>query len=239
MSGDFAISIDHSDIERMLEPLKDMKTQMPKVLMRSINRSLRGMGTDASREIAGGKGGRRRYTKITQKEVKSELNLNDKATLSNLSASMTSRGRPIAAIRFKHRKNTRPGIKGGRSAFVQVKQSSSGGSLDGNSSDSKAFIATMKNGRVGIYRRTGEYSNSETRKHASQINNISRYSRRDSTKKGRELIERVHSPGVSQMLGNPEVRKQIQNGASSRFIKSLEHEVSHILNQEKVNGVGL
>ena len=108
---------------------------------------------------------------------------------------------------FKYRKNTRPGKKDGKGAFLQVERNSGGHKFTGTSSEhSKAFMATMPNGTTGLFRRTGvKLDGKKTRTGKAS----SGYIRRASTKKGRENIEQLHSPGVVQMLDNKVVRRSI------------------------------
>jgi hypothetical protein len=46
-------------------------------------------------------------------------------------------------------------------------------------------------------------------------------------------IEQLFGPAVPQMLGNPEVKKYIENEAMKVYYKRLDHEIDHILGVDK------
>jgi len=71
------------------------------------------------------------------------------------------------------------------------------------------FVAKMKSGHTGVFRRTG--------------------------KKGRngkpylEAIEELTSVSIPQMVGNPEVRKYVQELALETFDKNFTHEMNYLI----------
>lgn len=147
---------------------------------------------------------------INQKEVHKRLDLK-KASLTNLSVSMGSKGRPFRLFKFKTRANKSPGKKGAPPAFAQVKRSSGGGRIPG------AFMANFKAGagnNKGVFVRTGTFRKKRRGIHAGKI---------------RENIRQLHAPGTAQMLNNQQIRIFIQNHGIKRFNKALDHEVKHLL----------
>ena len=203
-----AIDIDHSQVERKVQALRDIKDGAPRAILRAMNRTLQGMGTDAGRESS------QRYI-IKQKNVRAHLNLKDRATLNDLSISMRSTGRPIRLAKFKTKPNKRPGQKGSPTAFAQVKRDTAGNRIRG------AFMADFragKDGHTGIFVRTGKFAKVRRGPYKGTV---------------RESIRQLHGPGVVQMLDNPKVRELIQNNALKRFDKELEHQVEHLLSTRR------
>lgn len=155
MSKDFiSINIDHAEVERKVAVLKHIKGAAPRAIKEAMNRTLSGMRTDAAAQIAGGRNGVRRYTKITQGDVKAQLNLS-RASVGDLSIEMGSKGRPIRLAKFKTKPNKCPGQRGAPTAFAQVKKSNSGARIRG------AFMADFRAGKgvhTGIFVRTGKFA---------------------------------------------------------------------------------
>lgn len=212
------IEIDSSDIEKKLEVLKDIKKGTPAVLKKSMNETLKEMKPAAAGII------RDTYT-IKVGEINKHLDIKDRATLSKLSVSLRSTGRPRSAVKFKHRKNTSPGRKGGSPAFLQVERSSGGNLLSGGDGHSTAFVATMASGRKGLFQRTGKVADSSVREHAARVKNVSKYNRRAN----REVLSQVWSPGIMQMLNNRVTREEVQDHFAELFNKKLDANINKML----------
>ena len=200
------VSIDTVELERKLEALQGVKNGAPRAIMRAMNRTLTGMGTDASRKAS------KSYV-IKQKDVRANLDLKDKATMTDLSITMRSRGRPIRLAKFRTKPNKSPGRRGSPPAFAQVKRAGAGGRISG------AFMANFQAGKgshQGVFVRTGKFARVRRGANAGKV---------------REKIRQLHGPGVVQMLDNQPVRDAIQAGATERFNKELDHQVKHLLRE--------
>ena len=203
MGREIEVSIDQTDLENRLERLREVKNGAPRALMRALNRTLTGMGTDAAKETSA------QYV-IKQKDVKANLN-KSRANMSNLSIVMRSKGRPIRLVKFKTKPNKRPGQRGGQPAFAQVKRDGGGGRIPGS------FMANFQAGKdshKGLFVRTGKFAKMKRGRHQGQR---------------REQIRQLHGPGVVQMLRQEDVRSAIQTNATGRFNKQLDHEIKHLL----------
>lgn len=205
----------------IVKVLEKSKNSMPRAYVRAANRAVVGMKTDGLRSITD------EYT-AERKKVEKKIGV-VKASMGNMSAFIYSKGRPLRSYYFKHRKNTNPGKIGGKSAFLQVKKKGSGYQFTGETSRySKVFVTTMPNGIPGLFRRTGKnVPANKVRVGKSR----SGYNARTHTLKGREDIEQLYSPGAVQMLNNPEIRRQIKEGAIKRFYKEFDHQVTRELNR--------
>ena len=224
-SSGIDIEIDSAEMKKVLRKVKKIPKGTETALKRALNRTVTGMKTDALKEITAN------YT-VKRKDATDRIKV-DKATNARLGIQLSSKGRPIRSIKFKHKPNSSPGKLGGTAAFLQVKKRSSGNIMDGVKSDkdniSKAFIAKMPNGTTGMFQRTG--------KAPSKIKLFgkgkSKYLNRSATKAGRENIEQVHSPGSVQMLDHKISRGNITRKAVERFHKNLDSAVQYLLESSR------
>ena len=106
-----------------------------------MNRTVKVMKTDAKRIVS------KIYT-IKVSDVAKNLNT-EHASLSNLSARLSSKGRPISMTKFKYQQNTNAGMKGGQGVRAKIKKDS--GFKEVNNDGRKAFVGTMRNGSSGIF----------------------------------------------------------------------------------------
>lgn len=204
--GDFDIDIDTNDLEDKLKDIKDIPSLVNLALRRAINKTETGMKTDAAREIT------KEYI-IKNKEVKDKL-ATEKVLGSQMSISLTSKGRPIRLIKFRYRKNTKPRNKKGKAIWAKVKKSSAGGYITESVGGkvSKGFITTFKPGQKDdVERKEGIFT---------------RYN-----KEGQ--IQQHFGPGVVQMLQSIHSKDSLTKKAADRFNKNLEHEVEYVLKEEK------
>lgn len=115
------------NVERMLDGIKN---GAPKVLVRSLNKTLTGVKTDASAEI--------RAIITAKKSVVDKTFRTVKATVTELSALFESKGKPLPLIDYSVRQ-----VQAGVS--VQVKRATARSVIKG------AFIATVKSGHKGAF----------------------------------------------------------------------------------------
>ena len=182
------VIFDAPGLEQMPEKLKQIKSGIDTARERAKNKAVRGMKTDAI------KGSLALYfTKRAKVAPRIRVVLNR--------SMIDSTGRPLRSYYAKHRRNTRPGQKGGKPVFLRVMKSETGRHLASGNTRSAAFMATMPNGMTGIFRR-----------------NIA---------SGK--LQQVHSPGVVQMLGNPKVSAKILEGAVMRYHKELDRQIGRSL----------
>ena len=202
MSVGIRINIDTKDIKKKIKHLEGIKNGGAKAVMRALNRTVNGMKTDAAKEVSS------RYT-AKQKDVKDKLQTG-KASMSNLSVALRSKGRPMASAKFRHTANKNPGKKKGKPVSLVAMKGQRLMKLHGDGKKSTAFMASMKSGHRGIFQRIVNLGD-----------------------KDREKIREVYSPGVVQMMDNKETREAIQNNAVNRFNKELDHQIKHLLDKRK------
>lgn len=197
------IDIDWEEVEKKLNKFLKVPDKINKALNMALNEAIKGAKTEAGNKI------KENYTV----KKKSDITGNLKTVLSTrqtLTASVETRGRPLALTKSKFRKNTKR-----LTAFANPKASSSGGRTGG-------FVAVMNSGHKGIFVRTNvfEHTTSSNKKQAKK---------RAKTKKGIEPIRQLFGPGTSQMLANDDITKEIAESVKERFEKSLDRAIEWVL----------
>ena len=203
-------------IDGIREVLSKARAGSSKAYARAANRAAQGMKTDALKGIS------KNYTAKRGKVA--EKIFVKRATESDPSAEIYAKGRRVRSIYFKHRKNTRPGKRGGKPVFLQVKKGA-GGLLSGSGGMSKAFIANMphaKGSATSIVQRMLT-SDGKTQK----------------TGTGKDSMKAVFSPAIAQMLDHPEIKEAIRTGAVERFNKEFDHQLSRELQAVLKGGADL
>lgn len=173
-------------IERAERLLEQIPGAAPKAMARAINRATESTRTEAARKV-------RSMYYISQKDVTSTIKIN-KASPSDLSAMVLSRGNLIALTRFRVTPK-KPQPKRKKEIMVRVKRGG-GGSIK------KAFVAKMKSGHVGVFKRAG---------------------------KRRYPIDQLYGPSIPEMIGNPRVSGWVEEKASERLDQRLDHEIKRLL----------
>lgn len=211
------IEITAKNIKEVEERLGSFRNKAPLVISRALNRAADNVKTNAAKKA-------REEYEIKAKDVKDTLRI-IKANKSSLGAEVRSKGARIPLIKFKVKPNEPRPSRPPKILKVAVKKTSLKGLVG-------AFVAEMKNedtfgetGHIGVYERVkGKYiKGHEPRPKKRGIGMT----------KGREAIRQLFGPAVPQMLGNPEVKKYIENEAMKVYYKRLDHEIDHILGVDK------
>lgn len=113
---------------------------LPKAITNAINRSAEGARTDTVAKV------KEEYV-ITSGRVRETIEIR-KASVSNLSAAVISRGRPRALSYFKIRPGKVTKRRPAEGVYAQVKRGG-GGPI------AKSFVAKMASGHIGVFNRTG------------------------------------------------------------------------------------
>ncbi len=101
-----------SDMDRILNEVNAEREQLPKAASRALNTTARGYITDAAREM------RKRYPLLKLKDVRPLFDITQFASVANLQATITVRGRALSLIRFLVGQNTKQGNGG---VYVNVR----------------------------------------------------------------------------------------------------------------------
>lgn len=133
------IEFTSEQIERAESLLSHIPGAMPKAMKNATNRAMQSAKTEASRKV-------RETYYIKNKDVTSTIRAH-RASISNLSARIVSKGNLLALSKFKVTPKT-PQPKRKRAIIARVKRGE-GGPVRG------AFVASMNSGHTGVFKRAG------------------------------------------------------------------------------------
>lgn len=131
----FQIKIDENDLKTVRGMLADIKGAGNRVIVRSINKTLTGVKTDAADELC-------KVLNFTEKGVKKTFAIS-KAKQDDISGFFASTGKPVPLIEFIGTRQTNKGVS------VQIRKNRPRKVIPGT------FITTVKN----VIKKTGEESN--------------------------------------------------------------------------------
>lgn len=214
----FRIELDKASWIRAQTMLKDIKNGSSRVIMRSVNKTLTGVRTDVVNEI-------RKGVNITAKAIRSTITV-DRATLSKMSASLTSKqeyGTSLAA--FGARQTT-------KGVTVQVLK------RRGRSLVPHAFILKKRGGNVVFWRTQKKWVGKGKRPWvrrgwvsagrsggATQV--VPFYGALPD--KYRLPIEKLWGPAVPDLMKHAPTMAAIEKKAGMRLDKNFRHELDYLL----------
>jgi hypothetical protein len=201
------IRIDQADMERVKTLLQGVKDGTPKVMVRALNKTLTGVKTDASTEI-------RNIITASKKAVDGTFKTKN-ATVTTLSASFESSGKPLPLIEYSARQ-TKKGVS------FQVKRDRSRFFME------RAFIATMKSGHKGIFERNLYGAKPGVKFVSKKTKNIE-YGHLP--KKYRLPIHELFSSRVCDILSNKPVMAAVLKKSGARLHTNMEHELNYELSK--------
>ncbi|MFA9464048.1 MAG: phage tail protein [Velocimicrobium sp.] len=198
MSDKVQIEVDESDFVKIMETLGTMKKKAPVILKNAINRT----ATNAKTNMA--KGATKKY-RVKQKQVNESISIK-KATNSNLSAKVKSKGFVVDLIDFRvspnhpvryigKEKKKRPSPK------VYKAATEKGSQLKPLIGTIKPFVQKMETGHIGVFARV-----------------------LNGTK-----IKQLYGPSIPQMIKREEVIADIEQKANEMLAKRIQHEINRIL----------
>lgn len=188
--------IEIDSIEEVQKRLGSLSHKAPSVIANAINRTTTNIRKTMAQETA------KRYN-ITSGEVKKTITIG-KATRARLQGAAISKASPIALSKFKVSPNrkvtyTSKGKPSPKAYKASVEKGPASKPLD---VDPKAFIAEMKSGHQGIFRRETDSS---------------------------FPIKQLFGPSVPQMIKNDGSMERIQVEAESTLQKRIDAEIENIL----------
>jgi len=196
--GAFSIKIDESDLQRVTDMLGGIKGLPERVTVRALNKTLTGVKTDSSAEI--------RTVVTAKKAAVDETFKIQKASTGNMTASISSTGKPLALIDYSSWQ-TKKGVS------VQVRKDHTRKIVPG------AFIATMKSGHEGVFWREWHGG---TKKPVDQKMVYGKL-----PKKYRLPMKERYGPRVPDIMSNDPVMKNILSKAGDRLHSNLVHETDY------------
>lgn len=191
------IKIDKEQLVEVEAAMTGIKNGYKKILVRSLNKTITGVRTDAVSEI-------RKEITPKAKIVRDTFKL-QKANYVNLSASVKSTGWPLPLINYL----ARP-VK--RGVTFQVRQAASRSLLPG------AFIATMNSGHKGVFWRKHRDTH-----HAGIVKRKVRYG--SLPVRYRLPIRQRYGPAVPSVMESEQVMEPILRKAGDRLSGEIEHQL--------------
>ena len=190
--------IDASGVDKAERFLKALGPAAEKGVRRALDRAVKGVRTDAVREV------RKEYN-VTAKAVRDSFIVlrPGRRASSEFSVNAVFRGNRIKLLAFGARPAKIGGRKPRKGISVMVKRS--------RKTVLSSFLAAMKSGHVGVFRRTGKFGRNGNKK--------------------LEHIEELTGPAVPQMVGNMEIVDKLHDGAMERFDKNLNREINFAINK--------
>jgi hypothetical protein len=202
----FTIKIDEADLLNVQSMLGGIKGLPERVTVRALNKTLTGVKTDASAEIR---------TVITAKKAAVDETFKiSKATTGNMTAAISSTGKPLALIDYSSRQ-TKKGVS------VQVRKDRTRKIVPG------AFIAVMTN--TSKRGETSEHKGVFWRKWHSgskkPVNPQMTYAALP--RQYRLKIKELYGPRVPDIMSNEPVMKNVLSKAGLRLHNNLQHETDY------------
>lgn len=189
------IDLSNEIADKAAQAIETLGNEGKKAVAKALNRANAGVKTDASRVV------RTRYN-IKAGTIKESFTTGKRASSKGLMASTKSTGSRTPLIAF----SASPARPGGRKppGGVSVKVRNTRKRIPGS------FVAKMKNGHVGVFKRSGDYG------------------RNDSG--DLEKIEELHTLAVPQAIEWEEkAQGKISDMTAERFDKRLDHEIGRAL----------
>jgi hypothetical protein len=212
----FNLSIDTAELERMREALRHVRGGMAKVLERSINRTLTGIRTAASKEI-------RKEVTVKAKYVKRSMRTHKaSARKGRLAGAIESTGRQVPLIGYQARQ-TKRGVsvrvdrKGGRHLVPH------------------AFIATMPSGHRGVFQRATRHPGA--RGYGSVPEGRDKRGDRQFAampRKYRLPIKELYGPAVPSIFKRGGVMRRLERQARERMDREIAQQTEHALERSGI-----
>jgi hypothetical protein len=210
--SNFYVEVIGAETFRQAEQLlADVPGGMDRALKSATKRAVSFLRTQSTKEI------RQRYD-ITRKNIRAEQNIRVNYRYFNgIEARVTFRGNKIPLWRYGGSSPSEPTVNSGKTIMAIVNGNlrpvhpgvaAAGHQLVSTSPTtlSRAFVAQMKSGHIGIFERTG-----------------------GKTPTGDAEIRELMGSSVPQMLGGDEVKERLGEQAMSKFEERLMHEVDAIV----------
>jgi len=219
MAG-FQITINPEDLRAVNNLMAGIKECVPAVTARAVNRVLSGVKTDASTEITS-------VMNITKSAADKTFKIRQ-AVIGGVPGAIASTGAYVPLIDMKGTRQTQTGVS------VQVLKENPRKVIR------SAFIATMKSGHKGVYRR-------ETRQHSGKMGKMAAAINRSGyvfvpsknryipaawlPKEYRLPIKQLYTSSVPDIMARAEVMKRILGKAAVRLHDRLFHEMDYELSR--------
>lgn len=198
------VEIDKAQLAKVEWMLTGIKDGSATVLMRSINRTLTGAKTDLDRAT-------RKILNIKSARVKKDM-YTKPASAGRLSGRVGSCGRPVGLTQFTGTRQTKTGVS------VSVRKDTRRKVIP------RAFIADGRNNNTHVFWRKWH----EVKRPSKNLV----YAKLP--RKYRHPLKSLYGPRIQDIQSQPEVTGPVQEQATVRLKKRIDHELTYLL--RKYNG---
>lgn len=220
------IQLETPDMKQIASQLGDMKQKAPVVMARAINRTVTHLSVQIGKEV------KKKYAadRLRVKDVKNTLKI-EKADPSNLSGKVVSTtDKRIPLYRFLT--NPKKPVPKNPPKFYQSQVLKDGSlkNLSGNPGEySKAFIAMMNNGHVGVFERDlNPKRELESRKNKKPKRQIRPKLQELDDEKKQRLVE-LTGPAIPQMIKAERVSDVLIKDANEFLQRQIKHDIAYFL----------
>jgi len=196
------VEIDQAQLTEVKVLLAGVKNGAPKVLSRSINKTLTGTNSTAKKEIA-------KHYNLTQKKIGENIKIY-KAAWTRLSGKLESKGKPLSLTSFRSTRQTAKGV----SVLILVGTK--------RSIVKHAFLRTAKGSKQAFWRKDKPVQTAPFRKTFP-------YARLP--KKYRYPIVRLTGPRVEDEFAKPRTLNVVETYAGDRFEVVVDQELNYELSK--------
>ncbi|WP_156816860.1 phage tail protein [Desulfovibrio oxyclinae] len=185
--------------DELLRAVQGFEHGGPQVAARALNKTARGAGAHTRKLL-------RQLLKLPDKEISGKITI-WKANPKSLYAAVIAREkRGVPLIKYPVRPRTpNPKRPPSRGVSVQVKR------FGGQKTIPGAFVARMKSGHVGVFKRTGQWSEKQKGYYVGEY---------------REDIRQLYGPSFVQYLNRGRLRRKLDKYIQRRLETTLRHEIN-------------
>lgn len=205
------IRVDQSDLRETIRALDGIRNGAPRALKSAVNRTLQGIKTSMAKETG-------KILALPQRRIKKDIHIAKRASTSDFSGRVTSKGQPVSLKQFKA-KQKKSGVS------VKVLKS------EGRKTISGAFIAPGKHGNILVFWRketaeNTQYIGSKKRKPWMEYAALPpRY---------RYPVEALHGPRIQDITSRPEVIGAVEDTGRQRLKKELASQTERLLDKQRI-----
>jgi len=220
MASGINIRVDSDDLQRLQRDLRNIRNGAPRALKGAVNRTLTGVKTDMARET-------QKVLNLKQKRIKKDISVVKKATTSDFSGRVSSKGQPVNLIQFGAREKK-------RGVSVKVLRSEPRKTIPG----AFTFMAKYKEKGSGLRKINLLVGwREKTEKNAQYLGTKKKRMPDEAyatlPERYRYPVEALHGPRIQDIMSRPEVMQPVKGKAQVRVKKDLASQVDRLLDRQK------
>lgn len=204
------ISVKREDVRELQRTLRGIRNGVPRVLKTAVNKTLPGIKTDMARET-------QQRLALKQSRIKKDIKIVRKATYTNFSGQVQSKGQPVSLHSFGAKQKK-------RGVSVRVLKS------EGRKTIRGAFIASGKHGNPMVFWRKKTAANAEkigSKKKKPWMVYAAL------PEKYKYPVEALHGPRIQDITARPEVIQAVEEKGRIRLRKQIASQTDRLLARQR------